>query len=396
MSAVFRPLQQVEDRMAADFEQTVAAYEMQRETAKAQREAWEAEVKAAIRDGGEPPLRPECAILPDEPVRPRVRVMDATVEKLGALSAALPRGLLLVRDELAGWLGAFDKYGGGGSDRAFAIEMYGGRPYTIDRMKNREPLHVRHLSIGVIGGIQPDKLAGVIDGLDDGLPARFLWVWPDTLPRFTLARDFADDSAAQEAFDRLAGLPMGFDAHGNPEPIVIRLGRDAEDMLEEFSREMLSRAEDASGAFAGALGKVRGQALRLATILEFLWWSVQGGAEPEQVTRQSMIAACGLLDGYFVPMAERVYGDAAIPMPERLAMALARHLKRAKVREFNARMLRREIGGALRDAAAMETACTALVEAGLIREKFSRSGVTPGRAARNYEVNPVVFGSGRQ
>jgi hypothetical protein len=271
MSAVFHPVQHVEDRMAADFEQTVAAYEMQRETAKAQREAWEAEVKAAIRDGGEPPLRPESAILPDEPVRPRVRVMDATVEKLGALSAALPRGLLLVRDELAGWLGAFDKYGGGGSDRAFAIEMYGGRPYTIDRMKNREPLHVRHLSIGVIGGIQPDKLAGLVDGLDDGLPARFLWVWPDTLPRFTLARDLADDSAAQEAFDRLANLTMGSDAHGNPEPIVIRLARDAEDILEEFSREMLSRAEDASGAFAGALGKVRGQALRLATILEFLW-----------------------------------------------------------------------------------------------------------------------------
>ena len=170
--------------------------------------------------------------------------------------------------------------------------MYGGRPYTIDRMKNREPLNVRHLSIGVIGGIQPDKLAGVVDGLDDGLPARFLWVWPDTLPQFTLARDIADDSAAQEAFDRLANLTMGSDAHGNPEPIVIRLARDAEDMLEEFSREMLSRAEDASGAFSGALGKTRGRALRLATVLEFLRWSAEGGPEPEQITRQAMVAAC--------------------------------------------------------------------------------------------------------
>jgi hypothetical protein len=48
-----------------------------------------------------------------------VCVSDATVEKLASLAAALPRGLLLQRDEIAGWLGAFDKYGGGGSDRAF-------------------------------------------------------------------------------------------------------------------------------------------------------------------------------------------------------------------------------------------------------------------------------------
>jgi hypothetical protein len=77
-------------------------------------------------------------------------------------------------------------------------------------------------------------------------------------------------------------------------------------------------------------------------------------------------------------------------------MALVRHLKRARPREFNARMLRREIGEVLRDAVAMEAACTALIKAGLIREKFARSGVTPGRAARNYEVNPAVFRSGCQ
>ncbi len=56
---------------------------------------------------------------PRAPERPRVCVSDATVEKLASLAAALPRGLLLQRDEIAGWLGAFDKYGGGGSDRAF-------------------------------------------------------------------------------------------------------------------------------------------------------------------------------------------------------------------------------------------------------------------------------------
>jgi hypothetical protein len=97
-------------------------------------------------------------------------------------------------------------------------------------------------------------------------------------------------------------------------------------------------------------------------------------------------AACRLLEEYFIPMAERVYGDAAIPVPERNARTLARYLKQGKLREFNARTLQRVIGGPLRDADAVKAACAALIEAGLIREQFSRSGATPGKKAHNYEV----------
>src|SRR3954464_6542630 len=131
---------------------------------------------------------------PEAPVRPRVRVADATGEVLGAPAAALPRGLLLVRDELSGWLGGFDKYGGGGADRAFAIEMYGGRSYVVGRVKHPQPIRIPHLSIGVLGGVQPDKLSAIIEGPDDGLASRLLWVWPDAIPAFTLAREVADDA----------------------------------------------------------------------------------------------------------------------------------------------------------------------------------------------------------
>jgi hypothetical protein len=85
-------------------------------------------------------------------------VADVTTERLGALAAGLPRGLLLVRDELSGWLGGFDRYGGGGSDRAFALEMYGGRSYVVDRMKSPEPMRIRHLSVGVRAQNLPDAV----------------------------------------------------------------------------------------------------------------------------------------------------------------------------------------------------------------------------------------------
>jgi hypothetical protein len=300
-----------------------------------------------------------------------------------------------VRDELAGWLGAFDRYGGGGSDRAFAIEMCGGRSYVVDRVKNPEPLRVRHLSVGVLGGIQPDKLPEIIEGPDDGLASRLLWSWPDTLPEFSLSRALADDAEARSAFARLADLVMGSDEAGLPEPKRLRLAAEAENAIEAFARDMAKRANEASGIFAGALGKARGQALRLACVLEHLWWCpVKGGAEPATISAKAAMAAAGLLDGYFIPMAERVFGDAAIPMAERSAMALARHLKRNGLATFNARNVRRELGGALREAKAMDEACAVLVEAGLIRPE-GKQALGAGRKPKNYEVNPCVFGAGR-
>ena len=126
-------------------------------------------------------------------------------------------------------------------------------------------------------------------------------------------------------------------------------------------------------------------------MIEFLWWAGEiGGPEPVQISERAMTAACRLVDGYFVPMAERVYGDAAIPTPERHAMTLARHLRRAQVKSFNARKLRREVGGVLRDTAAMDSACATLEEAGLIKAIQAKR---VGRPSRNYIVNAAVQGT---
>ncbi len=391
MSAPLRLLYSVESCWAADFQQQLRDFEMKREAAEARREEWKAEVKAAVKGGSPPPIVPAEAVIPDAPTRPRVQVTDATIERLAVLAAALPRGLLQVRDELSGLLGSFDRYGGNGGDRAFYLQAYIGQSYTVDRMKNPEPVRIRHLSIGVLGGIQPDRLAVIVEGDDDGLAARFLWRWPDALPEFKLARELADNRAAEAAIARLADLTMGIDAHSDPVPVIVPLTSAAEDALEEFACDMNARADEAAGGYAGALGKARGQALRLAAILEFLWWAGGGGPEPAEISKRAMLAACGLVDGYFIPMAERVFNDARLPVAERNAMALARYLRREHLHDFNARAARAKLGGALREAAAMAAACEHLTEAGLIRERFTRAGDTAGRKALNYEVNPVVF-----
>jgi hypothetical protein len=209
MDMVSSLVEHVETIMASDFENVQREFQTRKYMVEARLDEWKAQLKQHAKNpDGPPPSRPPETDEPEAPVRPRIRVADATIESLAALAAALPRGLLLAREELAGWLGNFDRYGGNGSDRAFFLEAYGGRCFRVDRVKRPDPINVRHLSIGVMGSIQPDRIAAVTCGPDDGLASRFLWTWPDIPATFRLAREPWDDSDACRAFARLNTLSV--------------------------------------------------------------------------------------------------------------------------------------------------------------------------------------------
>jgi len=71
--------------------------------------------------------------------------------------------------------------------RAFWIEGYGGRPYRLERQKHPEPIEIARFAVAVYGSTQPDKIAALMRGADDGLLSRFLWLWPEPIP-FRLGR----------------------------------------------------------------------------------------------------------------------------------------------------------------------------------------------------------------
>ena len=108
---------------------------------------------------GEPP--------PEELVRPvcqRFTCTDVTVEAAAVLLADARRGLLLIRDELAGWVGGFDQYKGGGrgADTAHWLTIYGARDLLVDRKNgDRQTIFVRRAAVSIVGGIQPETLRRV-------------------------------------------------------------------------------------------------------------------------------------------------------------------------------------------------------------------------------------------
>jgi hypothetical protein len=391
---VLEILRSLENEMASGFEATHREWATAREAAKCARDSWAKDVATAGKDGAPAPTMPTSAVEPPEPMRPRILISDATAEALGGLVAAHEKGLLFFRDELSGWFNGFGRYSGSGADRAFWVEAYGGRPFTIDRVKHPLPVIIPRLSIGVLGGVQPDRLSDLIAGPDDGLQARFIWMWPEKAPPRRPVRH-ASFEMGRTALQKLIELPLVAGEDGASRPFICPLADDAADTFEQW-REEHSEVE-VSGALASAFGKAPGHLIRLALVLEHLWWCAKTSIAlpPSRISKAAVLAAAGLVDDYLKPMAERVFGDAALPEGDRLAATVARWIIRERPALLNARDLRRRARlPGLREAEKVRLALNVLVEADWLRPAFGRAGDSTGRQREDYQVNPKLYGGG--
>ena len=163
-------------------------------------------------------------------------------------------------------------------------------------------------------------------------------------------------------------------------------------MIETFGSEMQDRQSTAGGPLRSALGKARGQVLRLALVLELLWWCGEDGMAPPpaDVGLRALAAAALLIGDYFMPMAERVYGDAAATERERGAATLARWIIKTRSRDVHVRHLQREVRlPGLRTAEQIRAAAEVLVEADWLCPPAA--GTEFGQRGRvAYPVNPRV------
>jgi hypothetical protein len=110
-------LPDIERRMVRDFPDRLREWRASVELGKAADERWKNEVRDAEKRGASAPL-PPVMTAGAEPQSPRLRQNDVTVERVATLLAtAAPKGLLIVRDELAGWIDGMSAYNPAG--RAF-------------------------------------------------------------------------------------------------------------------------------------------------------------------------------------------------------------------------------------------------------------------------------------
>lgn len=378
---------QIEVRWAREFSLELQNWEEDAAIAKAVREMWDGDVKRSVKANKKPPSMPLDAIPPPEPGLPRLRVSDATPEALAAVLASNPRGVLLVRDELAGWLGGFGRYtGAAAGERALWIEAFGARAHTIDRVKTGS-VSIQHLAVSMLGTTQPARLHRLLlSAEDDGLASRFLWCWPEPTPPCRPAAE-ANVGVLETTLDWLRGLPMPDD-----EPTTLMLAEDAAELFHAWRIEHAPTVRAAAGMLASALGKADGLILRLALVLELLDAAGARAEMPKHVTKTAVARGIALWADYFAPMIERTFGDAALPERDRDATTLARWIARNRPVIINVRNLYRRVRlPGLTESKRVKAGLEVLVEAGWLEISPSRSGDTPGRPRDDYRVRDAVF-----
>ena len=332
---------------------------------------------------------------PDQvPQRRRYRTNDATVEKLGELLAANPRGMLVFRDELVGWLSSLDKEGREGT-RAFFLEAWNGTGrFTFDRV-GRGTTDIEAACVSVLGGIQPGPLEAYLSGAlgtgtgDDGLLQRFqLLVWPDPPSAWRNVDRHPDADAKQAVLSIVARLdeidPQALGAtqyEGDSIPWV-RFAGDAQDLFDDWRLDLETRllARDLPPALESHLAKYRSLIPSLALICHLVDHP-EGGA----VGRESLIRACAW--GQFLEThAERLYSQARTP-EILLALELDKHLTDlGKV--FSVRDVYRK-GWKLLDQAGAASAVQVLVKYGRVRP-YDAGG--KGRPTEHFEIHPSLVG----
>jgi hypothetical protein len=389
LSLATAPLSALEKKVRAAAEAELSAWRSAAELAKMHREKWESDVRVALKAGLASPPLPAEADPGDEPCVPRLVVQDVTVEKLGEILGGQPGGCLMFRDELAGFLQGMNRYNNGGGDRGFYLEAYNGARFTFDRLCREEVL-IERLSVGLLGGIQPDRLASLLmkSNDNDGFLARFCPVWPEVVPVEIPTRS-PDMNWAERAFTRIYSLEMQPDAAGAIAPVSVPFAQDAAEELERYYDQVRRTEHEFPTLLKAFLGKTQGMIARVSLVLALLDWAVSDEADPpREISLATFHRARRYVADYLVAMARRAYAEAAKPTSERGAAALLRVLRAERLPEISKSEIRgRKLDG-LREAKDIDAALAVLVEANALSERVVPTG---GRPKTIYDVNPAIW-----
>lgn len=385
LAEMIKPVQGIESSAAAEWGERIKLHKAEAEAADIEAGLAKRTAKKLIEDG-----RKEEAVMylaaadsiEDAPALPRIIVNDASVEALGERLRENPNGLLLVRDELSGWISLMMQEDHQ-SDRAFFLEAFNGNAsFTYDRI-GRGTVRIEHCTLSVIGGIQPSKITSLVRGAvrgtaDDGLIQRMqLAVWPDPKKHWRWI-DRAPDPGARtryfEAFERLHNLELPCNEDGPP---CLHFTPQAQTMFIEWMEELQAEARsgDMPEAVQSHLLKMPKTVAGLALLFELL----EGGTEAV-----SEIATARALEwaDYLRGHANRLYSAATQGDIEGARLILKRKAKLSN--PFKGREIQRKGWPGLSSPEEVASALEVLVDYGFLLEMEVSSTAIGGRPTKAY------------
>lgn len=394
LRATTLPLAHIEETWRAEHSEEAAEYESAKEEAELRHQAWREDCKRAYKKNQPVSTQPDQTI--SVPAQKRLVLTDATFEKLHEILSENPAGVLIVRDELTGWLAQLDRQGREG-ERGFFLQAWNGDAgFTVDRI-GRGSIHVPAVCVSLLANIQPTRLRGylseVLEGgpRDDGLFQRFqILVWPDAQPSWRLVDrppNAVALAAAEKVYSRLANV-------SSDTPVRMHFGPEAQSLFYAWWTELEKKLRSDSGlspALVAHLAKYRSLMPTLAGLFELADSADAGRDLSEDVligldhTRQAA-AFCEYLESH----ARRVY--ACLVTPDcRAARDLARHMMAKDFPEvFTTRSTYLKGWSGLDTPERVRGALSLLEDSGWVRRLEPSQSPIGGRPTESWLISPKV------
>ncbi|MGL4781727.1 MAG: DUF3987 domain-containing protein [Bacteroidales bacterium] len=236
------------------------------------------------------------------PTRRKMMLNDATIEALIKIHSANKKGLILFRDELAGWLNSFNNYrGGSGADQQNYLSIWDNAAVSNERAGREQEQFLPESYLTIFGGIQPKILNDFAKGnrKDDGFLLRFLFCFAEEAEKPTLWTDLCKKPNAElylkykEAVKFYGFMPK------EANPITLTFSPEAERVWSVFydkNRTDLHKTENED--LASLTSKLEKYTTRLALLLQLIDNVYSGDVFNTVISADSMQGALDLIAYY--------------------------------------------------------------------------------------------------
>lgn len=336
-----------------------------------------------------------------EPTRRLFKTNETSIQSMTVLQNENPRGLLTFRDELTALLVRWDREDHQ-DERAYFLEGWNGDGSYTDVKIGRGLTDVKNICIGLLGGIQPDKLKRYLyqamKGSNDGLIQRLqLAVWPDEPMHWENVDIYPNKEARDHAYnilDFLAGsdfCTLGAIQEEYDDRPYFRFSEAGQAIFNKWLNELQTvkiKNED-NPLMVEHFGKFRSLMPSLSLICHLI--DIADGDASGSVSEKAALLSVEWCR-YLEPHARRIYAMAENPEHE-AAVRLSEKIREGKLPSpFTIKTVYDKGWHGLKDKAEVQVACDILIDENWLNMTEKPATGNRGRPpAPEYFINPVFL-----
>lgn len=265
-------------------------------------EDWKQRRAAIKKDGGDYSLLDER---PEKPIAKQMICDDASIESLGQILAANPKGVQWLKDELCGLISDLSRYSNkSDSGKERLLSSYDCGRWKTTRVTNQKRnVDILQACVSIFGGIQPGRMAQAFKGDSGGIDAesgflqRFIFIRSENdKPRY-----FTEDVVTKENITLLEKIAahlwewdIKLDENGNEISPYVPLSDKALEAYKAWHDRIANEAHVSENP--SLYEKLKGQALRLCLNLHCLDAALKGTDGMELVSGECMWRAIVLAE----------------------------------------------------------------------------------------------------